>query len=232
MKYQIKSNGHFEIKDVDEKKGVVKGYAAIFENVDSDGDIFIKGAFTKSINERIGRIKHLWQHDTWTPIAIPREMKEDNTGLYFVSEFGKDTFSQDKLQMHIDGLITELSVGFNTIKWETDADAKVRKLQEVKLWEYSSVTWGANSLTHIISAKGEDKEDIIEKANNRMEILLKALKNGKYTDESAESFEIELKQIQQLYIDLISQPEQSTDDYEPEVSTHNEIKEFYKHLKL
>ena len=233
MKYQVKSNGSLEIKDIDEKKGIVAGYASVFNNIDSDGDILTKGAFSKSISERIERIKHLYQHNPYDVIGIPQELKEDDHGLYFVSKFGSDTNSQDKLQMHKDGLITELSIGFNTIKAENDSDSGANRITEAKLWEYSSVTWGANSLTNVISAKGQSKEDILENIQQRLERLNLALKRGLYTDETCENFEIEIKQIQQLYIEA-SQPNEITDTPEADAITSDEakMKEFRKHLKL
>jgi len=211
--FQIKS--HYEIKEVDEKKGMVTGYASIFGNVDSDGDMVLPGAFLKTIQERgpasaKPRIKHLWQHSSWEVIGIPSTLKEDEKGLYFESQFGKDTFSQDKLQQHIDGLITELSIGYNRVKTEDvlDSDGKLqyRKLLELKLWEYSSVTWGANSLTEVVSAKGETA-DIMANLNKRLEALGRALRNGKYTDESAEQFESEIMKIQAIIGSLKVLPE-------------------------
>jgi HK97 family phage prohead protease len=213
MNFQIKSN--FEIKDVDEKTGIVTGYASIFGNIDSDQDMIMAGAFAKTITERgpgsaKPRIKHLWQHDSWQPIGIPSLLKEDEKGLYFETQFGKDQFSQDKLQQHIDGIITELSIGYNIIKQEdvSDGDAKIlyHKLLELKLWEYSSVTWGANSLTEVISAKGESA-DILANLNKRIDALNKGLKNGKYTDETAEQFEAEIQKIQSIIKSLnITEP--------------------------
>lgn len=200
----------FEIKDADEKTGIVTGYCSIFGNIDSDDDMIMPGAFAKTIQERgpgsaKPRIKHLWQHDSWQPIGIPLVLKEDTKGLYFETQFGKDQFSQDKLQQHIDKIITELSIGYNTIKFEnvnkeTSMQGEVveyRKLTELKLWEYSSVTWGANSLTEITSAKGENVE-ILTSLNKRIDALAKALKNGKYTDESCESFESEIEKIKSI----------------------------------
>jgi len=217
MNFQVKSN--FEIKDADAKKGIVTGYAAIFGNVDSDNDMVVSGAFAKTLMERgcnspKPRIKHLWQHDSWQPIAVPQVLEEQGKGLYFESVFGKDQFSQDKLQQHIDKIITEMSFGYNTVKSEDvmDADGKVlyRKLLELKLWEYSSVTWGANSLTEIISAKGEIK-DILTNLNKRLESLNKGLKNGKYTDETCEQFEAEIGKIQNIIQSLkIKEPDVST----------------------
>jgi len=215
--FNVKSN--FELKDVDEKTGIVTGYASIFNNIDTDNDMIMPGAFTKTIQERgpessKPRIKHLWQHNSWDPIGIPVVLKEDDKGLYFETKFGNDQFSKDKLQQHIDKIITELSIGYNTIKQENVTDGndnfQHRKLTEVKLWEYSSVTWGANSLTEVLSAKGESIE-ILANLNNRIESLGKALKNGKYSDETCEQFEAELSKIQSMIKSLnIQEPENST----------------------
>jgi len=208
MSFSVKSN--FELKDADEKTGIVTGYASIFGNIDSDDDMIMPGAFAKTITERgpgsaKPRIKHLWQHDSWQPIGVPLVLKEDAKGLYFETQFGKDQFSQDKLQQHIDKIITELSIGYNTIKSEDREEeesmnggiVKYRRLTELKLWEYSSVTWGANSLTEITSAKGENVE-VLANLTKRIDALNKALKNGKYTDESCESFESEIEKIKSI----------------------------------
>ena len=48
-----------ELKDIDEKSGIVKGYGSIFGNIDSDGDIISKGAYTKTIKENGDRVYFL-----------------------------------------------------------------------------------------------------------------------------------------------------------------------------
>lgn len=212
---QFNVKSQFEIKSIDEKKGVIECYPSIFNNIDSDQDMIMPGAFTKTIKERgpgcaKPRIKHLWQHGSWDPIGIPIEMSEDEKGLYVVSQFGKDQFSQDKLQQHIDKIITELSIGFQTMKSENVLDengnCQYRKLTELKLWEYSSVTWGANSLTEVLSAKGENT-DVLAELNKRIDTLSKALMHGKYTDETCETFEAELNKIQSIIKSLPLQTE-------------------------
>lgn len=213
MDFKVKSA--FELKDIDEQTGIVTGYASVFGNKDSDNEIVMPGAFKKSIEERgpasaKPRIKHLWMHSSWEPIGIPVVLKEDGHGLYFESQFGKDQFSRDKLQMHIDRIITELSIGYNVIRSEDVRDEATqervsRKLFELKLWEYSSVTWGANSLTEVISAKGETK-DILANLNARIEALNRGLKNGKYSDETAEQFEAEIEKIQSIIKSLTVVP--------------------------
>jgi len=231
--YKYKSN--YELKDADPKSGVLICYPSIFNNVDSDRDMILPGAYTKTINERgpgsvKPRIKHLWMHSSYEPIAVPQVMKEDEKGLYVESLFGKDQFSQDKLQQHIDGIITEMSVGYEVIKSEkimkTDQPEVVDyyKLSELRLWEYSSVTWGANSLTEIIGVKA-DKKDAVDILNDRMNKFIKALRNPKYTDESLESFEIEIKQIQAIINEILLKKEPEVTTPEP-VDKATLVKEF------
>ena len=213
------------LKQVEKEKSTVAGIASVANVIDSDNEMIMPGAFTKTLQERgvdsaQPRIKHLWQHSIKEPIAVPQVLKEktiklkDGTevhGLYFESLFGKDTNSQDKLQMHADGLVTEFSIGFEVIKWEKDETEDGReftKLTELKLWEYSSVTWGANALTEIVEVKSKSKprEEIIADLNNRQNALIKALRKAQYSDVDKEYFEIELKQIQEVFNSLIQQP--------------------------
>jgi uncharacterized protein len=201
LNFQIKSN--FKLKDVDEKTGMITGHCAVFGNIDSDKERCLPGCFDKTLAERgVGssklRIKHLWQHSSFDPIGVPVVLQPDDFGLYFESKMGKDSFSQDKLQQHIDGIISELSFGYNTMRFQDSKDENgnliCRDLIELKMWEYSSVTWGANSLTSIVSAKGEIK-DILANLTKRLEALSKGLKNGRYTEETCEEFEAEILKI-------------------------------------
>ena len=215
MYYNTKSVS-IKLEDVDISKGIIKVIPSVFGNIDSDNEMIPRGAFKKTIEERgpgspKNRIKHLWQHNSYEPIGKPLEMEEAKKGLIVLSQFGSDTYSQDKLKQHIDEIITEMSIGFNVInskKMNTGEDEKeYTKLTELKLWEYSSVTWAANYLTR---AKSEFKPELLEKVNDRMTKLTKALHSGTYTDETFEQFEIELKQIQEFYNSLIQQPPSDT----------------------
>ena len=226
METLLRIKSQFEIKEVDTQKGVMLCYPSIFNVVDSDREMVIPGAFTKTISE-VGpgsakpRIKHLWQHDRWQPIGIPQSMEEDKKGLLVASMFGKDQFSQDKLQQHIDGIITELSIGYSVIKSEkvmkTDTPDVVDyyKLLELKLWEYSSVTWGANSLTEIVAVKAGDKKSQLDILNERINKLCKGLRNPKYTDETLEGFELEIKQIQAIINEILLKQEPGKTTPEP-----------------
>jgi HK97 family phage prohead protease len=237
--YKVKSN--YELKDIDTKAGVLTAYVSMFDNVDSDGDMIVKGAFDKTLSERgplsaKPRIKHLWQHNPYDVIAVPTEMVTEEKGLLVMSKFGTDTASQDKFKQHVDGMITEYSIGYNVIKEEkAESDAGMyNKLIELKLWEYSSVTWGANSLTYTVDAKGLTP-DLLSQLNDRMDKLTKALRKGTYTDETAESFEIELKQIQTIFNELIKgvEPPPGT-PREPSEDTlsDEQIKELFNNFKF
>ena len=207
-----------KIEDADEKKGILKVIPSVFNNIDSDNEMIPQGAFKKTITERgptsaKNRIKHLWQHDVWQPIGLPLEMNETKKGLEVLTKFGTDTFSQDKLKQHIEGIISEMSIGYNVINSKTEGtgedEQEYEVLTELKLWEYSSVTFASNFLT---DAKGVFTPELLEKVNDRMSKLTKALHSGSYTDETFENFQIELKQIQEFYNSLIKQPPSGTEN--------------------
>jgi len=222
--FKIKDNPN-SIKDVDVMTRTVTGYAAAFGNMDSDGDIFEPGAFKKSISERgpqgNNRIIHLMQHDTLKPLGKPTILSEDGDGLYFESKIANTSYGTDLLKLYATGTIDEHSVGFVTITEDRQTDKNM--LKEVKLYEFSSVTWGANSQTPFMGFKGtKDKDDII----NRLTKLSKAIKNGDYTDSMFNLLEIEFEQLKSL---LNSGPEQSTIDSQEPIEL---IQSFKSKLKL
>ncbi len=148
----------FEVKEVDEEEGIFTGYAATFSKTpDSYGDIIDKGAFKKTLKEGAKRIKILWNHRVLEPIGKPLEMFEDEKGLYVKGKLslgvqrGKEILSLMK-----DGVITELSIGYDTVK-ESWAEG-IRHLQEVRLWDFSPVTFAANPEATITDVKTEDEK--------------------------------------------------------------------------
>src|SRR4051812_285433 len=70
----------FELKSVEES-GAFEGYAAVFNNVDFDGDKIIKGAFKRTIDLKKGKFPVLWQHDVKQPVGVNVEAEEDDFGL-------------------------------------------------------------------------------------------------------------------------------------------------------
>ena len=144
----------FEVKAVDGKEGIVEGYASVFNNEDAHGDTIAPGAFSKTLLERKDRIKVLWQHDIHMPIGKPIDMMEDGAGLFTRSKISRTQEGLRALTLIEDGVVTEMSIGFTPIKIEKlDDKGYKRRITEIKLYEYSPVTFAANDLAQITGVK-------------------------------------------------------------------------------
>ncbi len=223
----------FDIKDVSITKNIVTGYFAAFDNIDSDKDMIMPGAFKKTIKERgvngTNEIQHLLQHDTWSPLAKPNVLKEDKKGLYFESEIIDTSWGIDTLKLYAGGVYNQHSIGYRIVKGEDIKDKEglyqYTKLYELFLWEGSTVTFGANKDTPFNGFKSKDKPGLFKEVLSRIERINKAFKINDLTDETYNSFELALIQLETL-IKTLSEPEQST----PE--PFNAIKYMNENLKF
>lgn len=193
------------IKDVDVKAGIVTGYFSRFGNIDSDGDMVMKGAFKRTLNNNYKRLKHLFQHNTTQVLAGTRKdllkVQEDAIGLYFESKITETTLGKDTLLLYESGALDEHSIGYEVV--DQKKASGYNELRELKLWEGSTVTWGANPLATANGLKSLTKEQAV----NKLDIFLKELRNGKYEQEEVfDILEIQIKQIQQHILDLSTQP--------------------------
>jgi len=178
------------IKDLDMKRRVVTGYLSSFGNEDKTGDIMEHGAFTKSLNERKDQIFFLNQHKWEQPHGKFQVLQEDRKGLYFESTPLLDTtYSSDLLKLYEAGIINEHSIGYTAIKHDNDQKG-IRHLREVKLYEGSNVTIGANPDTQFTGFKG------LKEINDQAKLIYKAIRNGTFTDETFGLLELALKQLQ------------------------------------
>jgi hypothetical protein len=185
-----------EVKDLDLNKRIVTGYLSAFDNKDHVGDIIIKGAFTKSLAERKDQIFFLNQHNWDQPHGKFNILQEDVKGLYFESNPLVDTtYSSDLLKLYDAGIINEHSIGFQTIKDEVKSDARI--LKELKLYEGSNVTLGANPETPFMGMKAGTK-----RASDQVKRILKMLRSGDVTDDTFVLLEIALKQYETELIQL------------------------------
>jgi HK97 family phage prohead protease len=211
-------------KDIDGRKGIVTGYFANFNSLDSDGDVIKPGAFSRTINatgpqSAKPRIKHLMNHDISQPLGVLLTLKEDEAGLYYESKLGTHALGMDFIKMAESGLITEHSIGYQTKKfnqvtsWEDYKEGDIRReLTEVKLWEGSSLTaWGANQNTPLTGLKNEIE---INKLINKAEAIEKFCRDTKATDEIIEMLLLYNKQLLQSITDLKST--QPSNDIAPE----------------
>lgn len=188
-----------EVKDVDTKKRVITGYLSGFDNKDYDNDIIVKGAFKKSIDERKNDIYFLNQHNWSQPHGKFSVLQEDSKGLYFESEPLIDTsYSSDTLKLYEAGIVKEHSIGFQTILSDFDTKASARIIKEVKLYEGSNVTLGANPETPFTGFKSLTLKEV----NNQHKLILKAFRDGTFTDDTFSLLEIALKQLQKQAYEL------------------------------
>jgi len=201
------------IKDVDTRKRVVTGYLSSFNNKDYDNDIILKGAYKKSIAERKDQIFFLNQHDWKQPHGKFNVLAEDEKGLYFESEPLIDTsYSSDALKLYEAGIVKEHSVGFVTVKSDYDKKSEANIIKEIKLYEGSNVTLGANSNTPFTGFKNLT----IEEVNSEYKTILKAFRNGTFTDETFGLLEVALKQLQLQSYEL---GKKSLNNKEPLINT-------------
>lgn len=210
-------NTSCQIKDLDEKKGVVQIYVNAFNNEDSDGDISVKGSFQKTIKENFDRFRHLFNHDTAILLGLPLEMIEDDFGVLTTSKMNikkqivRDVY-EDYILFKENNRSLEHSVRVNPIKRDKQDP---RLVTEWRLWEYSTLAaWGANSQTPLLGIKNISDLEIM-------------MSKGNYSDEK-------YKTIQSLYEKLkalMGQPEALDDEPQP-LGNDEQLIRLYKLLKI
>ena len=196
----IKSLSKAAVKDVDKSKRIVTGYFSTFTaDPDSDGDIMDKAAFNSTVAmngpDAANRIWHLFNHSSSSPINKPHVLKVDANGLYFETRFPDTKLSNDTLILYQEGAITEHSIGFNIVQSRQEQDPMGKQyqlIQEVRLWEGSSVLWGANQFTPTTGMKAEQYEV-------QAKLLDTLLHNGNLSDEMFEQIEQLLKDIKEMF---------------------------------
>tara|TARA_B100000963_G_scaffold95429_2_gene82261 strand:+ start:2379 stop:3038 length:660 start_codon:yes stop_codon:yes gene_type:complete len=212
-----------ELLDADEKAGVIKGYASVFDNIDSDNDIIRKGSYRKTITENGQRVKYLYQHDMDKPLGKMSLLEEDDKGLIFESKVAKTTLGKDVIELIKSGVITENSVGILPIQKEM-VDG-VRNITEVKLYEISAVTLAANDQAVIMDVKGNyDKDKILSRYDN----MAKLIRKGNISDELGFALEAEILKLKSLFQKITTQPA-DIKVTEP-VEVKNDVSEMYQYL--
>lgn len=184
------------VKDVDIASRMVTGYFSVFNNKDSDGDIIRPGSYTKTIGENgpssaRPRIMHLAHHDTQKPIGLLQTLEENSHGVYFESVLSKSSTANDILIMYDEGILKEHSVGINVLAGEPKDD--YFEITEVKMWEGSTVTWGANEMALVSkSLTVEETDELIEKLAGWQGVLRK----GNVSDEACNLLSIQIAQVE------------------------------------
>lgn len=140
------------LKVAGEKPGQFRGYASVFDVVDSDRDIVVAGAFKDALDNP-SAVKMFFNHAFWDlPIGKYLELEEDQKGLLVdglltvESSKGADVHACMKAQT-VDGLSIGFSMGPDD--WEYDSAKGVRIIKRVDLHEISVCTFPANDSARI-----------------------------------------------------------------------------------
>jgi uncharacterized protein len=175
-------NYFLEVKEIAED-GTFTGVASVYDVEDMGGDIVEKGAFKKTIAENPS-VPILWQHDQSEVIGMG-EVKEAGNKIMLTGKLDlEDEMAQKAYRKLKSKLVKGLSIGFQSIKskWEEiqegDAHRYIRRIQELKLWEVSVVTFPMLPQAQVTSVKNADE---YEARIARLEDEIKALQATKGT---------------------------------------------------
>jgi len=168
----------------DEDTGIVDAYVSVMGIIDEDipPDMIELGAFNKTIKERgpagANKIRVLHQHKWDEVVGKPLSLVEHNRsqlpaellkrypeatgGLFAQTQFVLDVQrAREDFALYKAGAMNEWSIGFDTLESDMDKSngETFRRIKEVRMWEYSPVTWGANQATITTNVKEVDKRD-------------------------------------------------------------------------
>ena len=199
--------------------GLVEGqftaYASVFNNVDSYGDVVMPGAFANDIArwEKSGNpIPLLFGHNMSDPdynIGYVVKAEEDSVGLKIVAQLDLDNPKAKQVYRMLKGRrIDQMSFAYDVLDggWGQRDGEDVYELRDLKLYEVSVVTVGANQETEVLAVKqvpavadrlisevkagrvlSAKNEDALRTAHDAIGRVLAALDNTSPSDEQKAS---------------------------------------------
>lgn len=143
-------------------EGQFTAYASVFGNVDSYGDIVVKGAFAKDLGrwEKSGKaIPLLFGHNMADPdfnIGHVVSAEEDSVGLKVTAQLDLENPKAKQVYRMLKGRrIDQMSFAYDVLDGAkaTKDGEDVYEIRDLKLYEVSVVTVGANSETEVLAVK-------------------------------------------------------------------------------
>lgn len=144
-------------------EGQFTAYASVFGNVDSYGDVVVKGAFAADLQrwEESGNpIPLLFGHNMSDPdynIGHVASAVEDDKGLLVTAQLDLENPKALQTYRMLKGRrINQMSFAYDVLdgdETEDDEGVKANHLRELKLYEVSVVTIGANQETEVLAVK-------------------------------------------------------------------------------
>lgn len=201
-KPRLVKNIPMPIQDMDETKGYIRGVFAHFGSLDKHGDIIQKGAFKKTILEHgpkgTNEIAHLLDHKGDNAVAAITELDEVGNNLEYTSFIGTHDQGRNFREMVKSGIIKFHSIGYSTVKQFYDNQQKANLLQELKLWEGSSLQFiAANHNTPVLGMKSFEQMDQ-EEIMDYLYLLEKFVRNTNATDDCIIEIEKRIKSLSEL----------------------------------
>lgn len=200
------------VVDVDKtSRRIVMNWSST-EEKDFDGDVISKSAYNKTIQERgpNGADLIYWLTDHEPSVKnIPGKITELSIvgkHLQATGTASDTTLGNDLLQLYLDGIIKQHSVGF--VPQEAERRKDHRYISQIMLFEGSSVLWGANINTGTVSVGKSILSP--QQCADELEVLMKSFRSGSYSDDMFGLLEIRIKQIQKSISELTRPPEDGT----------------------
>jgi len=143
-------------------EGQFTAYASVFGNVDSYGDVVVKGAFTNTLADwqKSGNpIPLLFAHEMADPdynIGYVTSAVEDNVGLKVTAQLDLENPKAKQVYRLIKGRrVDQMSFAYDVVDGApaTIDGQSVFELRDLRLYEVSVVTVGANQETEILAVK-------------------------------------------------------------------------------
>ncbi len=143
-----------ELKATGASERIISGYASRWDEVDAYGDRVMRGAFTKTLREKVPLM--LWQHSALEPCGRWDVLREDSRGLYVEGRLADTSRGRDAYALFKLGAIRGLSIGF-VAKDSKPNKTGGRDLFAVDLWEISPVSFAACPHAEVDSVKMQNR---------------------------------------------------------------------------
>lgn len=159
----------------DQVEGTFTGYAAVFGNVDSYGDVIVKGAFAESLTEYGpdgAGIPCYWSHEMRNPmlnIGVTTAAQETDRGLLVEVKLDIDNNPNAAYAHRLirEKRVRQMSFAFDVLDagWGERDGERIYELRKLRLHEVSVVPIGANQETELLAAKA--RQEALEPAGEK-----------------------------------------------------------------
>lgn len=167
----------------DLEKRIVAGYGVIWGSRNDYGEMFVKGAFAKSISDRGPKsnakmpLKFLNYHNQREPLSLYERVEENDTGLYFRTVPLDEVDYADRTLISLrNKTVNNFSIGWNYIWDRIEYDDKTDSLiiLEAELFEISPVTLASDVQTYCLRNKEEFDNASID-LNDEIELFIRTV---------------------------------------------------------